>query len=68
MPRIPEHLEPDFSRFIAGPSYVRQALLGLDAASLNRRPPAGDWSIRDIVIHLCDTEIMTTGRMRVSDP
>lgn len=63
MPRIPDDLEPHFDRFISGPANVRQALQGLDAAALNRRPPAEDWSIRDIVIHLCDTEIMAAGRV-----
>ncbi|MDZ7728914.1 MAG: DinB family protein [Dehalococcoidia bacterium] len=62
MPRIPDALEAEFTRYVRAPARVRAALSGLGPASLNRRPPGSDWSIRDIVIHLCDAELVRATR------
>lgn len=62
MPRIPEELEDEFTRYVRAPARVRAALSDLGPASLNRRPPGSDWSIRDIIIHLCDSELVRATR------
>lgn len=64
MRSIPADLEQAFKRFTAGPSQLRQALAGLDARALNQRPPGSDWSIRDVVVHLADTEMVRGYRLR----
>lgn len=64
MPTIPEHLRDLMFRFGHGPTILREAIQGLDAGALNRRPPGSDWSIRDIVVHLADSEIMGASRLR----
>ncbi|MEX2080513.1 MAG: hypothetical protein WEC33_02770, partial [Dehalococcoidia bacterium] len=42
--------------FIGQPAELRAALAGIDPGTLNRRPVGSDWSIRDRVIYLADTE------------
>lgn len=65
MRSIPPDLEEAFARFTAGPSLLRQALVGLDARALSQRPPNDDWSIRDVVMHLADTEMARGYRLRL---
>jgi hypothetical protein len=48
-----------------GPTLLRQAVDGLDAGAINRRPPGEDWSIRDVVIHLADAELVGAVRFRL---
>lgn len=66
MPRIPAAIEPVFERFVSGPATIRRAIDGLDAAAFSRRPPGEDWSIRDIVVHLADAELVGAVRFRLS--
>jgi hypothetical protein len=50
--------------FAAAPAGVREALRGLDAGTMNRRP--GDaWSVRDVVVHLSDAELVRAFRIRM---
>ncbi len=66
MPRIPDaHLEA-YERFTLAPSLVRQTLTDIDPALLNRRPPAQDWSMRDVVIHLTDAELVRAVQFRLA--
>ena len=65
MPTTPEHLRDLMFRFGRGPLLVREAISGLDAGALNRRPVGSDWSIRDIIIHLADAEIVGAMRLRL---
>ena len=65
MPRIPEHLEEPFRRFVRGPTVVREALAGVGPAVLNRRPPGEDWSMRDVVLHLGDAELVRAVQIRL---
>lgn len=66
MPRIPAAIEPVFERFVAGPTLVRAAVDGLDAGAFSRRPPGEDWSVRDIVVHLADAELVGAVRFRLA--
>ena len=52
-------------RFVRGPALLREALDGTDPATLNRRPPGEDWSMRDVVIHLADSELVAAVRIRL---
>ena len=65
VPRIPDAHADAYERFVRGPSLVREALAGTGPATLNRRPPGQDWSMRDVVIHLADSEIVQAVRIRL---
>ena len=66
MPTLPTALRHQLDAFIAGPSLVRQAIAGIDAGLLNRRAPGDDWSIRDVLIHLTDSEMLGAVRVRLA--
>jgi uncharacterized damage-inducible protein DinB len=51
-------------RFQAGPSIVRRAIDGLTPAQLDALPIPGTWSIRQIVVHLLDSDLAATHRIR----
>jgi hypothetical protein len=65
MPRIPEAHAGAYERFVRGPVLLREALAGTDPATLNRRPPGEDWSMRDVVTHLADSELVGAVRIRL---
>jgi hypothetical protein len=62
--RIPADLQEMLREFAAGPGQLRAAIDGLDPSRLNRRKPGEDWSIRDIVLHLGDAELVRAVRLR----
>ncbi|MEX0782739.1 MAG: DinB family protein [Dehalococcoidia bacterium] len=66
MPSLPRPLREQLDAFIQGPTLVRQAIEGIDAGLLNRRPPGDDWSIRDVIIHLSDGELLGAVRIRLA--
>lgn len=66
MPSLPPALRQQLDAFISGPKIVRQAIEGIDPGVLNRRPPGDDWSIRDVVIHLSDAELVGAVRIRLA--
>ena len=66
MPRIPDAHADAYERFVRGPSLVREALAGTGPATLNRRPPGQDWSMRDVVIHLADSELVRAVQIRLA--
>ena len=66
MPRIPEPHADAFERFVRGPALVREALAGTGPATLNRRPPGEDWYMREVVIHLADSELVGAVRIRLA--
>ncbi len=65
MSRIPAHLQEAFARFTAQPTLLNEAVSGLGAGGLNHRLPGEDWSIRDVVIHLADGELVNALRFRM---
>ncbi len=65
MPRIPDAHAEDYARFVRGPALVRETLAGTGPATLNRRPPGEDWSMRDVVIHLADAELVLAVQIRL---
>lgn len=61
---MPEALRTTFVRFTEGPTFVRDAAEGIDPGQLNRPGPEG-WSIRDVLIHLADAELVGAVRFRL---
>jgi hypothetical protein len=64
MAYLPESLRADFQRFTEGPTKVRLAIGDLDPGTLNR-PNKDGWCIRDVLIHLADTELVRAVRFRI---
>ena len=60
---MPAELVPVFERFTRGPAAVRQALDGVGPSIISRPGPEG-WSIRDVVVHLADAELVRSVRLR----
>lgn len=64
MPTLPAELRPLFERYVRGPTLLREAIAGLDGGQMNRKPADG-WSIRDIVLHIADAEIVGALQIRL---
>lgn len=62
VPRLPAELTDALDRYLLGPSLVNEAVRDLDPGQLNRTNTDG-WSIRDIVIHLADAELVRAVRI-----
>ncbi len=58
-------LRPLFDAFTRGPSLLNEAVRGLDSGCVSRRAPGEDWSIRDIVVHISDAELIRATRIRM---
>ena len=52
------------TRFQHGEQWLRDSVAGLSDADLDARPIAGEWSIREVVHHMADGEIIAAGRLR----
>ncbi len=61
---LSKDLQDLLDRFARGPSLLREAVSGLDAGIAGRPPPGDDWSVRDIVVHLADAELVRAVRIR----
>ena len=64
MVKLPPQLVEPMERFVMGASVVRQSINGADAGTLSR-PNAEGWSIRDILVHLSDAEMVRATRIRL---
>ena len=51
-------------RYAGGADAVDDALAGITEHELDRRPPSGEWTAREIVHHLADSESMAYIRLR----
>ena len=63
MPYVPPELRELFERFGAGPRLVYAAIEGIGPSEINRPGPGG-WSVRDVIVHLSDTELVRAVRIR----
>jgi hypothetical protein len=52
------------NRYHKGISLMEDALLGVSPEALDRVPAPGKWTIRQIVIHVADAEIILASRIR----
>lgn len=50
--------------YVAGGQRLRDAVAGLTNEQLKRRPVDGSWSIQQIVIHLVDSDLVASDRMK----
>ncbi|MEY4833090.1 MAG: putative metal-dependent hydrolase YfiT [Planctomycetota bacterium] len=57
-------IEAAIASYESGPAKLRAACAGLDPASLNRRIGPGEWSIMENAVHLVDSDLASTHRMR----
>jgi hypothetical protein len=64
MPRLPDDVVPIFDRFTRGPSLVREAITGIGPTEMSR-PGREGWSIRDVLVHLSDAEMVRATRFRL---
>lgn len=48
----------------AGGATLRDAIEGLTDAQFDVRPPDGSWTIREIVLHLMDSDLIASVRMK----
>ena len=51
-------------QYRAGYEAIAAALAGLDEAALDRRPPDGGWTAREVVHHTADSEMTSAIRLR----
>lgn len=56
--------EASIVAYEAGAARVREACGGLSESALNTRIAPGTWSIQEIVVHLLDSDLIATHRMR----
>jgi hypothetical protein len=61
---MPDDLKPLFESFTEGPTFVNKVSEGIGPGLLSRPGPEG-WSIRDVLVHLCDAELVRAVRMRM---
>lgn len=64
MVKLPEEIVEPLERFALGAAIVRQAIYAADAVTLSR-PNAEGWSVRDILVHLSDAEMVRATRIRL---
>ena len=51
-------------QYLAGADQLGPAIAGLSAAELDALPVPGTWSIRQIVLHLLDSDLIASDRMK----
>jgi len=61
---IMSELSELLERFRRGPELVATALTGAAGSELDFAPEQGKWTVRQIVAHLADSEIVVAGRFR----
>ena len=60
----PDERAPLVRLYCEGPAVVAAALNGASEADLDRRPPDGTWSAREVAHHLADSEMTSAIRLR----
>jgi hypothetical protein len=51
-------------QYAAGADVPARAIMGLSAAELNAFPVPGTWSIQQIILHLMDSDLIASDRMK----
>lgn len=57
-------IESLLDNYLAGPQLLQDAVTGLNTDQLDAIPIAGKWSVRQVVCHLADFEIVYADRMK----
>ena len=63
MPVIPADLKDLFQRFGEGPTLVNNAVRDIGPSAISR-PGHEGWAVRDVLVHLADTELVRAVRLR----
>jgi rubrerythrin len=66
----PEHLgqrtPEEIVAFLADvPALLANAIAGLDEATLSRKPSPAEWSVKEIVAHIVETDVLFASRVRI---
>ena len=59
-----EPIASAITSYESGPGKLRAACAGLDATTLQRRIGPGEWSVMENAVHLLDSDLASTHRMR----
>jgi hypothetical protein len=62
---VPVEYRDLYQSFARGPAILREAITGLTVGELTRRTPRDGWSIRDVLVHLADMELVRGFRIRL---
>ncbi len=65
MREITGELKELLDSYKRGPTLVADAIRGIEGGALNARRPGSDWSIRDLLMHLADAELVRGYRIRL---
>lgn len=57
-------MKDQIERFAAGAGTPARAIIGLNADELRAFPVPGTWSIQQIIVHLLESDLVATHRMR----
>jgi uncharacterized damage-inducible protein DinB len=57
-------LDPIIHRYAEGPGLLEDAIADIPADEMRWRPTAADWSIHENVVHVVDTDLVTSMRVR----
>lgn len=63
-PADPADVEASIAAYARGPALLRAACDGLSIAQANRRIGPGTWSVQEVAVHLLDSDLAATHRMR----
>jgi uncharacterized damage-inducible protein DinB len=58
------HMTNLIDDYVAGPERLRLAIAGMTADQLDAKPVSGKWSIRQVVCHLADCEVVYAERIK----
>ena len=61
---MPKPSEEQFTTYANAPSHISTLIHGLSSAALNHTPAEGEWSIHEILVHLADSELVGSWRIR----
>ncbi|HCI78775.1 MAG TPA: hypothetical protein DHW02_03710 [Ktedonobacter sp.] len=61
---MPKPSEEEFTTYANAPSRISTLIQGLDSAALNYTPAEDEWSIHEILVHLADSELVGSWRIR----
>ena len=61
---MPKPSEEQFTTYANAPSHISSLIQGLNSDALSYTPAKGEWSIHEILVHLADSELVGSWRIR----
>jgi hypothetical protein len=62
---VPADFRDSYEAFAQGPAKLRAAISELTMGELTRRADGSGWSVRDVLVHLSDAELVRSVRIRL---